>query len=73
MSHFRFSLVCSVCGVSCWPIVRDEIMYCNEHAPAMEIQCTRCEWDKVVPHDSCLYGGRIAGHSRAHCTANACF
>lgn len=47
--------------------------YCIPCAPEREIKCERCEWDNSVPHDSCLYGGNAVGHTKAHCTANACF
>lgn len=35
--------------------------------------CARCQTDPYVPHDNCLYGGRAMGHSRTHCTADACY
>lgn len=35
--------------------------------------CTRCTTDAYVPHYNCLYNGRAAGHSAAHCTADACY
>lgn len=38
-----------------------------------ETECERCQWDKHVPHDNCLYGGNATGHSAAHCTADACY
>lgn len=36
-------------------------------------ECERCKRGDSVPHNSCIYGGRKAGHSRAHCTADACY
>lgn len=38
-----------------------------------ESECERCKWDNHIAHDSCLYGGNAIGHSRSHCTADACF
>lgn len=35
--------------------------------------CERCKWDKTIPHNNCMYGGRKIGHSVAHCTADACY
>ena len=35
--------------------------------------CERCKWDTAVPHNNCLYGGNAIGHSKAHCTADACY
>lgn len=36
--------------------------------------CERCKNPAGGPsHGSCLYGGMKMGHSRAHCTASACF
>lgn len=35
--------------------------------------CPRCKWDTVVPHYNCMYQGKAIGHSKAHCTADACF
>lgn len=35
--------------------------------------CERCKTDAYVPHYSCMYGGKRAGHNEAHCTANACY
>ena len=44
---------------------RDRIEYEN---------CERCKAGGFTPpHWSCLYGGRKIGHSRSHCSANACF
>lgn len=34
--------------------------------------CDRCP-DIHVPHFNCLYGGNAMGHSKAHCTADACY
>lgn len=36
--------------------------------------CERCKNQGAGPgHFSCLYGGNKIGHSRAHCSAHACF
>lgn len=36
--------------------------------------CERCKIPNAGPgHFSCMYGGRKMGHSRSHCSANACF
>lgn len=35
--------------------------------------CKRCTTDAYVPHYNCMYEGKAMGHSRAHCTANACY
>jgi hypothetical protein len=35
--------------------------------------CERCKWDTAVPHNNCLYNGNAIGHSKAHCTADACY
>jgi hypothetical protein len=35
--------------------------------------CERCITDRFVPHYSCQYQGRRAGHSPAHCTADGCY
>lgn len=34
--------------------------------------CEQCP-NPYVPHFNCLYGGNEIGHSKAHCTANACY
>jgi hypothetical protein len=39
-----------------------------------EANCERCKFSGGGPaHWSCLYGGQKIGHSRSHCSANACF
>lgn len=37
--------------------------------------CDRCLLldSSDVSHDNCMYNGNMVGHSRNHCTANACF
>lgn len=55
----------------------------NETTPAIEgtvtvnyktdPTCPRCKTDKYVPHYNCMYHGNAVGHSKAHCTANACY
>jgi hypothetical protein len=35
--------------------------------------CKRCTTDEYVPHYNCIYGGKAAGHSAAHCTADSCY
>lgn len=35
--------------------------------------CKRCETDKHVPHDNCIYGGKAIGHNESHCTADSCY
>lgn len=35
--------------------------------------CERCEWDKFVPHNSCVFNGEKFGHSKSHCTADVCY
>ena len=35
--------------------------------------CTRCQDPYDVPHFSCIYNGLSIGHSKSHCTANACW
>lgn len=35
--------------------------------------CSRCENDPYVPHYNCLYKGERVGHSKDHCTADACY
>ena len=37
------------------------------------VGCERCLTDVYVPHYTCLYDGKAAGHQAAHCTANACY
>lgn len=41
----------------------------------IEMGCERClRLDSTdVQHYNCMYNGQAIGHSKAHCTANACF
>jgi hypothetical protein len=34
--------------------------------------CERCNWDDHIPHNNCRTPDYV-GHSRAHCTADACY
>lgn len=40
---------------------------------ARPAECVECRTNVYVPHNSCLYGGNRTGHSKTHCTANACY
>jgi hypothetical protein len=47
----------------------------QEERDRIELEnCERCKSGGFTPpHWSCLYGGRKIGHSRSHCSADACF
>lgn len=69
---------CATCRISLAKsavVIRASRTYCETHAPEKiaDAPCKRCEWDTAVPHNSCIYGGNRVGHSKAHCTADACY
>lgn len=41
----------------------------------VDSECVRCQSgdSSDVPHFNCMYQGKAIGHSKAHCTANACW
>jgi hypothetical protein len=49
----------------------------EEYSPSIRYvtseDCSRCKVDAYVPHYNCIYKGKAAGHSAAHCTADACY
>lgn len=56
---------------------RNEMVECAEYTPTINYRtapdCERCTTDEYVPHYNCIYGGKAAGHSASHCTADSCY
>lgn len=50
-------------------------LYGNGIIRQIEMECDRClRLDSSdVEHHNCMYNGNAIGHSKAHCTATACF